>query len=186
MSKRNKNKKNLKKAERRKQLEQQKKKKEDMLFFGIVAIIIIAILAGYYYFAYGPGSEKPSPEPAEELTPAAGSNVIEISTSVMDDDKAHFYIYDSNGVEIHYFVLKSSDGVIRAAFDACDSCFAEKLGYYQEGDDMVCNNCELRFPSVKINEEKGGCNPAPLDRTIDGNDVVIKISDIENGRKYFK
>lgn len=185
MTKRNKNKKNLKKAERRKQLEQQKKKKEDMLFFGIVAIIIIAILAGYYYFAYmAPGSNI-SPEPAEELTPAAGSDVIEIPTSVMDDDKAHFYSYDSNGKIIRYFVLKSSDGVIRAAFDACDSCFAEKKGYHQEGDEMVCNNCQLRFPSVKINEEKGGCNPAPLDRTVDGNNVVIKISDIKNGKEYF-
>ena len=50
---------------------------------------------------------------------------------------------------------------------------------------MVCNNCGLKFASVKINEQKGGCNPAPLDRTIDGSDVVIDIDDIEAGRWYF-
>jgi uncharacterized membrane protein len=50
---------------------------------------------------------------------------------------------------------------------------------------MVCNNCGQRFPSERINVEKGGCNPAPLDRTVDGSDLVIKINDIEGGKKYF-
>ena len=30
---------------------------------------------------------------------------------------------------------------------------------------MVCNNCGQKFSSDLINEIKGGCNPAPLERT---------------------
>ena len=51
---------------------------------------------------------------------------------------------------------------------------------------MVCNNCGLTFASIKVNEVRGGCNPSPLTRTVKGNKVVIKVSDIINeGRPYF-
>ena len=79
----------------------------------------------------------------------------------------------------------SSDGVVRAAFDACDVCFREKKGYSQDGDLMVCNNCGLVFPSERINIEKGGCNPAPLERKTVGNNVLISVSDIYKGLKFF-
>jgi uncharacterized membrane protein len=51
---------------------------------------------------------------------------------------------------------------------------------------MVCNNCGQRFPSVKVNVIKGGCNPAPLNRTVVGDNLMIKVSDIlEGGNLYF-
>ena len=87
---------------------------------------------------------------------------------------------------IRYFILKSSDGIIRAAFDACDVCWPAGKGYYQDGDYMVCRNCGRRFASVLVNEVQGGCNPAPLNRSIQNDKVVIQIKDIQEGRQYFK
>jgi uncharacterized membrane protein len=75
--------------------------------------------------------------------------------------------------------------VIRAAFDACDVCWPSGKGYFQDGDHMVCRNCGRRFVSVKVNEVKGGCNPAPLNRKVEGKDLVIQVADILDGRKYF-
>ena len=85
---------------------------------------------------------------------------------------------------VYFFVLKSSDGVIRAAFDSCDVCFRERKGYRQEGDLMICNNCGQAVPSVRINIEKGGCNPAPLERSTVGSNVVLKVPDICRGVGY--
>ena len=99
---------------------------------------------------------------------------------------ARFYSYPAgNGMTIKYFVLKSSDGVIRAAFDACDVCWREGKGYTQKGDFMICRNCGRRFSSVRINEVQGGCNPAPLARTIRGDSVVFQVKDILKGGEYF-
>ena len=64
--------------------------------------------------------------------------------------------------------MQSKDGEYRAAFDACDVCYPNKKGYTQQGDLMVCNNCGLQFESTKINEVKGGCNPSPIERTLEG------------------
>jgi uncharacterized membrane protein len=100
--------------------------------------------------------------------------------------KARHYTYKTHdGVAIRYFIIKSSDGVIRAAFDACDVCWAENKGYSQKGDVMVCNNCGRRFPSTRINEVHGGCNPAPLNRKVEHGAVIIKVADILQGKRYF-
>ena len=105
--------------------------------------------------------------------------------SLFDDGKARHYDFDNGDMTIRYFILKSTDGVIRAAFDACDVCWPEGKGYYQEGDTMVCRNCGRRFDSVRINEVKGGCNPAPLNRSVEGDQLVIKVDDILQGKTYF-
>ncbi|MDO8673592.1 MAG: DUF2318 domain-containing protein [Dehalococcoidia bacterium] len=119
-----------------------------------------------------------------EVKPDNG--LVKISTSTFQDNKAHFYTYKIGGKDIDFFVMKSADGVIRAAIDSCDVCFAAKKGYHQEGDEMVCNNCGQRFPSVKINEVSGGCNPAPLARTVEGDSLIIKDKDLAaTGSQYF-
>lgn len=115
----------------------------------------------------------------------AQNGVVTLALADVSDGKAHFYTYEGAGKVIPFFVLKSSDGVIRAAFDACDVCFPFKKGYHQEGDEMVCNNCGSRFPSVKINEVKGGCNPAPLDRQAGNGVLTFQVTDLEAGAKYF-
>jgi len=146
------------------------------------------------------GETRSSPEVGSEFVGEEDPESIYIPISDVDDGTAHFYVYtSSSGKTIKYFVLKSSDDVLRAAFDACDVCYTAGKGYRQEGDVMVCNNCGQTFPSDRINLEKGGCNPAPLDRTMEDSVhkpvpldsytsegyIVIKKSDIEAGAKYF-
>jgi uncharacterized membrane protein len=113
------------------------------------------------------------------------ADAVRIPLSALESGKAIFLEADLEGRRIHYFAVKSSDGVHRAAYDACDVCFRANKGYRQEGDLMVCNNCGQTFPSVKVNELKGGCNPAPLVRTVDGDHLLIRKKDIAAGSGYF-
>ena len=116
---------------------------------------------------------------------AAQDGLIRIATSDLADGRAHFYTLQGAQKAIPFFLLKSSDGVIRAAFDACDVCFSAKKGFHQEGDEMVCNNCGSRFPSNQINVVRGGCNPSPLTREVQGDTVIIRVTDIGAGAQYF-
>ncbi|MBW2365809.1 MAG: DUF2318 domain-containing protein [Deltaproteobacteria bacterium] len=109
---------------------------------------------------------------AKTLTPTTG--VLTIPTKDISDD----------GTKVIFFVLKSSDGVIRAAIDACDVCYRSGKGYVQDGDYMVCTNCGRRFASNRINDVKGGCNPAPLDRKIVANNIMISMADINKNSWY--
>lgn len=115
----------------------------------------------------------------------AEDGLVQFPLSTFDDEKAHFYTYMHQGRPVEFFVLKSKDGVVRAAYNACDVCFPAKKGYRQEGDEMVCNNCGQRFPSELINEVRGGCNPSPLDRSVEGDTLLIRVEDILSGLDYF-
>lgn len=108
-----------------------------------------------------------------------------IPLSKINDGKAHYFSYKDSGKEVKFFVVKSPDNIIRAAFDACDVCFLSRKGYSQSGDFMLCNNCGRRFHASRINVEEGGCNPAPLKRRIVGKNLVIRVADILPGARFF-
>jgi uncharacterized membrane protein len=149
----------------------------------IVAAIGIALIAGAAIFYVTQGGD---PISATASGPVASSDTsVSFPASLFEDGKARHFEHVDGKFTIRYFVLKSSDGVIRAAFDACDVCWPAGKGYYQEGDVMVCRNCGRRFASVLVNEVKGGCNPAPLNRSVENGKLIIQIKDILEGRQYF-
>jgi len=152
----------------------------------IITLLAAAILAGGAVYFLG-GEKEAGPVSATAAVTQNSATEFVYNVSDFADGKAKYYSYKTpQGLDIRYFLLKSSDGVIRAAFDSCDTCWSAGKGYRQEGDFMVCNNCGLRFASVKINEIKGGCNPAPLTRATRGNQIVVKVKDIiEQGSFYF-
>jgi uncharacterized membrane protein len=149
------------------------------LLLGVAALVLA--VAGFV--AWGIGSST-APVAAGGTQVATGAEV-RFPVAQFDDGQARHFEHKVGDLTVRYFVLKSSDGVIRAAFDACDVCWPAGRGYVQEGDVMVCRNCGRRFASVRINDVQGGCNPAPLKRAIDGDQLVIRVADIETGRGYF-
>jgi uncharacterized membrane protein len=110
---------------------------------------------------------------------------VRFAVAEFGDGAAHFFTVMMGDCPVEFFVLRSADGAIRAAFNACDVCYREKLGYTQDGQVMVCNNCGNRFLADRINVVRGGCNPAPLDRSIDGEELVITAESLVGGLAYF-
>ncbi len=113
-----------------------------------------------------------------------GGNIV-IPLADVSDGNAHYYQYKTSSNTVKFFIIKSRDGVVRAAFDACDVCFSSRKGYSQDGEVMICNNCGQRFHSSRINVVKGGCNPAPLERNVIGNNLVITVADVLPGSRFF-
>ena len=149
-----------------------------------IALVVVAIAA---YLVISASSDKPA---TTTVTSSAGSGAAatsDIKIPISDlSGQAKFFDYTlADNKKMRFFVLKSSDGVYRAALDACDTCYHAKKGYHQQGDDMICNNCGLHFHSAKINEVQGGCNPVGLPRTVEGDSLIIKASDLESRKQYF-
>ena len=169
-------------AEEKKARFTEEKKGNKVPFLAVGALVLLGgLAAGYLLFR--PSGTSVSASPSSSPTAA---ETVSFPVETFDDSQAKHYSYQApDGKTIKFFILKSSDGVIRAAFDACDVCFASKKGYRQEGDFMVCNNCGQKFLSTRINEVKGGCNPAPLERKIEGGKLTIAVSDILTGSRYF-
>ncbi|HYL99958.1 MAG TPA: DUF2318 domain-containing protein [Blastocatellia bacterium] len=147
---------------------------------GVVAAMGIAIL----YVILNGKSVTQNAEGYQSLS-SQGQDVV-IPVSELSGNQARFYSYAlGDGKNVGLFIVKSSDGVIRAAFDACDVCYKSRRGYHQEGDDLICNNCGRHFPSSKVNETTGGCNPISITRQVQNGNIVIKASDLARGGVYF-
>ncbi len=162
-------------------------KKSRLPLISILAVSAILIAAGAFYISRkAPEATSVANVVSPEVSPDVQTNSVAFPVTRFDDGQAQFFSYvDGDEITIKYFVLKSSDGVIRAAFDACDVCWRAGKGYYQNGDVMVCRNCGRTFASILVNEVKGGCNPAPLTRNVADGRVVIQIEDILEGKQYF-
>ena len=145
----------------------------------ILLLLIAVVLSGCS------SSSSSAGKSGGQITPANGK--LEIPVASVNDGKAHhFQVKAEDGTMVTFFVLKSADGILRAAIDACDVCYRSGLGYYKDGDNMVCKNCGQKFASNKINVIKGGCNPAPLNRTVIGDKLVINMRDIVMNSWYMK
>lgn len=142
-----------------------------------IAVVVLVVLVA----VRGPGDGSAV---ATEAVPVGGN--VQIPLQDLAGGAARFYTYDVAGVTVRFFVMQSSDGQYRSAFDASKECGPFKKGFRQEGTDMVCNKCGQKFAAVGINVLTGGCNPASIDRKVSGETLVLKAEDIERGVQYFQ
>jgi high-affinity iron transporter len=71
---------------------------------------------------------------------------------------------------------------IATAFDACEICGAK--GYYQEGANITCLHCGSTIYPPSIGQ-RGGCNPIPLPSRRDGDQLVLRGTDLAAGAAIF-
>ena len=151
-----------------------------------LAVVAVVVIGGLVFYLFQTGFDSKPQARTPSIQPEVTATEVSFPLQAFADGQAQYFQYPlDNGNTVRFFILRSSDGIVRAAYDACDVCWREGKGYYQDGDFMVCRNCGQRFASIKVNEIKGGCNPAPLNRTIVGDKLIIKIADIVQGSQYF-
>ncbi len=146
------------------------------LVIGIAVLAMAALVVG------GLGFSSPTTGNA-----VASGDVLKIPLSELSGN-AKWYTYGFEGTNIRFFAVKASDGSVKTAFDACDICYKSHKGYRQEGDYMVCNNCGKRFAINSLgteNKNPGGCWPGYLPSYVEGNNLVIKKSDLESNKWRF-
>jgi uncharacterized membrane protein len=121
---------------------------------------------------------------AEDLSPSGGD--VRVPTKRFDDGLAHFYRRTTtSGREVRFFVIKSSEGVIRAAFDSCERCYKERRGYRQAGPTMVCNFCGRSSLVTRIGVDNSGCHPIPLESSVHADQLLLKAAALDQGGAYF-
>ncbi|MBU0503413.1 MAG: DUF2318 domain-containing protein [Candidatus Omnitrophota bacterium] len=151
-------------------------------YLSIILLLILALTSAQNVSAFSADSQYFKGTKGEQVEPV--DQEISLDVSSLDDGKAHYFnVLLPDGKTAYFFVLKSPDGVYRAAFNACQVCGGALQGFRQVGDYMVCNTCGNRYPLDRIATEKGGCNPIPInpDLKVSGGKISIRLSDLEKG-----
>ena len=120
---------------------------------------------------------------AEEYTLENGNAYV--SLAQVEDGHLHRFAYISeNNVEVRFIVIKKpNSSAYGIGLDACEICGS--TGYYERGNQVVCNRCDVVM-NINTIGFKGGCNPIPIDYSIDEGYIVIPASTLEEHEKDFK
>ena len=112
--------------------------------------------------------------------------MVRIKIDEVKDGNLHRYSFvTDDGHVVRFFLINRARGGqsrIGVVYDACMLC--GDTVYIQEKNEIICLACNVRIfiPSIG---KAGGCNPIPLQHSIEGGEVVIRAVDLDQGTRYF-
>ena len=120
---------------------------------------------------------------APETYTVDGERIL-VSLDQLSDGNLHRFEYEVGKTKVRWIVIKKpNSAAYGVGLDACDVC--GNAGYYQRGDQVVCKRCDVVM-NINTIGFMGGCNPIPLNYSIDNGYMAFELADIEAGAKEFK
>jgi uncharacterized membrane protein len=112
------------------------------------------------------------------------NGVVTIPTAEVGDGDLHRYIVTlPDGNAVRFFLLKKPDGKIATVVDACSIC--GPVGFYRQNGQVICKNCSAPVNPQSVGDP-GGCNPIPLQASVNGDSVVITQAALEEHESAMK
>ena len=146
-----------------------------LVCFGVFLVLMTAVKAY--------ATRKVELSPPETYT--VEENRILVDLENVNDGHLHRFEYRTeNNVAVRWIVIKKpNSGAYGVGLDACDVC--GNAGYYERGSQVVCKRCDVVM-NIRTIGFKGGCNPIPLDYTIENGKMVFRLEDILAGESEFR
>lgn len=120
--------------------------------------------------------------PAQQVEVKDGEIALDLFD--IQDGHLHRYAYTScNGVDMRFIVIKKNDIAFGVGLDACDICGS--TGYYERNGQVVCMRCDVVM-NISTIGYKGGCNPIPVEYSIDNGRMIIETDQLDREEKRFK
>lgn len=173
--------------------------KKNILITIIIVIIVIAMIALVAFLISNDKKQDVSNSNQNKTSSAVSNTTVNLVADEQDNiiidtsnisNKATFYTYNVNGINIKLFAVKASDGTIRTAFNTCQVCNPSPKAYFKQvGTNFICQNCNNSFKTDDIGKESGGCNPIPItnDDRIDGeNTITLTRQFVESYKANFE
>lgn len=137
-----------------------------------LVLILVAWFSGGGETASRLYNPKPKPVVADK-----GIIMIPLKDPTMDlkNGALHKFVLNHEGRQIRFLVVRKTGNALAVCLDACEICPPD--GYGQQDSHVVCIYCNTPIP-VSTLGKAGGCNPIPLEASIDGNFMRIGLAEI--------
>ena len=86
------------------------------------------------------------------------------------------------GTQVRFIAILKNGGSYGVGLDACESCGPS--GYYEADGKVVCKRCDVAINPATIGF-KGGCNPIPLEFTVQDGTLMIPTSALDDAAEVF-
>ena len=125
-------------------------------------------------------NEVPTLSPPEPYEIRDGNAVVALAD--ISDGHLHRFAYDASGTEVRFITILKNGGAYGVGLDACENC--GPAGYYEKDGKIICKRCDVAINPATIGF-KGGCNPIPIDFTVDGGSLMVPTSALDDSAKIF-
>lgn len=125
-------------------------------------------------------NEVPTLSPPEPYEIRDGNAVVALAD--ISDGHLHRFAYDASGTEVRFITILKNGGAYGVGLDACENC--GPAGYYEKNGKIICKRCDVAINPATIGF-KGGCNPIPIDFTVDGGSLMVPTSALDDSAKIF-
>ena len=116
----------------------------------------------------------------------ARDGFVTADASGIASESGRFFTYRADGGKrVDFFVYRDSAGAPHAVLDACRTCYRWKKGYLLDGNEVVCVKCDMRFKLDALAQGTGSCVPIQVKSELRGNSLIIPVSELEAGARYF-
>ena len=155
-----------------------KKNKKDFtkMTLPIIAIAIVAVTAVIVVL----GNNKKDIIDNNEIVNSVNNSdgiIVDISNLT---NTVSFFDYVANGTKMQVMGVLDSTGKSRVALNTCQSCNGSPYAYFiQENDYVVCQNCGQHFAINAMGDARNGCNPIPIEHSVDDNNIIITDDTLE-------
>ena len=149
--------------------------------FGVCAVCAVLIMT----VVHGLNNQVVTLSEPETYTFNEDKTQILVSIEDVNDGHLHRFEYTtSNKVDVRWIIVKKpNSGAYGIGLDACDVCGT--AGYYERDGSVICKRCDVVM-NINTIGFKGGCNPIPIDYTIENGYIIFEMSDILAAERSFK
>ena len=113
-----------------------------------------------------------------------GDRILIDLDDISDGHLHRFEYVTKKNIAVRWIVIKKpNSAAYGVGLDACDVC--GNAGYYERGNQVVCKRCDVVM-NIRTIGFPGGCNPIPLNYTIEDGNMVFLLEDILAGEAEFK
>ena len=153
----------------------------------VLSMLVITVVNDYV-------NRAPELVPAEEVTAVEGA--VRVPFASVDDGHLHRFAYTTEkgtatpngqaqgGVAVRFIVIqKPNSSAFGIGLDACEIC--GETGYFERDGQVVCKLCDVVM-NINTIGFKGGCNPIPIDYSLENGEIVISAETLAAYEKTFK
>ena len=145
-----------------------------LCYFAAIVVVLTAILA------YNSRGYTLSPSEPIDLR----GDEIYIPIENVEDGHLHRFTYEaSDGKGVRFIVIrKPNSQMYGIGLDACDIC--GETGYYERDGQVVCKLCDVVM-NINTIGFKGGCNPIPIDYSVENGYIIVPTATLEEKSSKF-
>lgn len=154
--------------------------------WGLIAGLLLAVWGGAAGFALWSLRKASASDNLPAIVLQAGENFV-YDLARLESGQTRFFTYPINSSErSKLLVNRDSEGVVRAAFASCTTCYSFRKQHHLKEGKLICGQCQSAMRIGDRNERMTAdksCVAVPVPFSVESDKVMVRAEAITEGTK---